>query len=59
MRSYLRKEVHLFNTAAECRAKAAAFRTTSVCVQSPAAKERLYRLSVEWDNQAVAYDALG
>ncbi len=59
MRNYVRKEVHLFNTASECRAKAASFRTTSIYAQSPASKERLRRLAIEWDNQAVAYDAFG
>jgi hypothetical protein len=53
-----RTGVHCFNTAPECRAKAASMRTMSAFVQSAAVKEKLLSLALEWDVQAEAYDAL-
>lgn len=52
-----RKEVYYFNTAPECRAKAASMRTMSAFAFSPALKEKLMRLALEWDVQAEAYEA--
>jgi hypothetical protein len=51
-----RKQVHLFNTAAECRAKASSLRTMSVYAQSPASKAKMLNMALEWDVRAEAYD---
>jgi hypothetical protein len=52
-----RKQVHLFNTAAECRAKAASLRTMSAYAQSSASKAKMLTMAVEWDDRAAAYDS--
>jgi hypothetical protein len=54
----MKKQIHLFNTGAECRAKATSLRTISVYAQSPMAKARLLTMALEWDGRAEAYDAL-
>jgi hypothetical protein len=53
----MKKQIHLFNTGAECRAKAASLRTISVHAQSPLAKARLLDMALEWDGRAEACDA--
>ena len=54
-----RRQVHMFNTASECRAKAASFRTLSDFVQSPEMKAKMLALAREWEGHAEGYDALG
>jgi len=54
-----RRQVHLFNTASECRAKAASFRTLSDFVQSPEMKAKMLALAIEWDGHAEGCDAAG
>jgi hypothetical protein len=54
-----RTEAYYFDTAPECRAKAASLRTMSAFNVSAALKERLLKMALEWDVQAEAYDALG
>ena len=53
-----RKQVHLFNTAAECRAKASSLRTMSVYAQNPASKAKMLRMALEWDDRATGYDGV-
>jgi hypothetical protein len=52
-----RKQVYLFNTAPECRAKAASLRTMAAYAQTPASKEKMLTLASEWDDRAAAYEA--
>jgi hypothetical protein len=52
------KRVHLFNTAAECRAKASSLRTMSVYAQSAASKAKMLIMALEWDDRAAAYDVV-
>ena len=54
-----RRQVHMFNTASECRAKAASFRTLADFVQSPQMKAKMLALAVEWDGHAEGYDPPG
>ena len=54
-----RRQVNLFNTASECRAKAASFRTLSDFVQSPKMKAKMLALAIEWDRHAEGCDAPG
>ena len=54
-----RRQVHLFNTAPECRAKAASFRTLSDFVQSPEMKAKMLTLAIEWDGHADVCDVSG
>jgi hypothetical protein len=49
-----RKEVYLFNTAAECSAKASSLRTMSVYAQRPASKAKMLTMALEWDDRAAA-----
>jgi hypothetical protein len=55
----MKKQIYLFNTGAECRAKAASLRTISVYAQSPMAKAKLLDMAREWDGRAETYEALG
>jgi hypothetical protein len=54
----MKKQIDLFTTGPECRAKAASLRTISIYAQSPRAKARLLDMALEWDGRAQAYDAL-
>jgi len=42
----------MFNTAPECRAKAASFRTLADFAQSPNIKAKMLALALEWDRHA-------
>ena len=54
----MKKQIQLFNTGAECRAKATSLRTISAYAQSPLAKARLLNMALEWDGRAETYEAL-
>jgi hypothetical protein len=53
-----RKQIYLFNTAAECRAKASSLRTMSIYAESPASKAKMLTMALDWDDRAAAYDAI-
>ena len=51
------KKADLFNTAPECRAKAASLRTVSVHAHNPVSKAKILAMALDWDARADAFDA--
>ena len=51
------RQVHLFGTAPECRAKAASLRTMSTFVQTPELKAKMLGMAMEWESRAEAFEA--
>jgi len=47
-----RRQVYMVNTASECRAKAASFRTLADFVQSPNMKTKMLALAIDWERYA-------
>jgi hypothetical protein len=54
-----RRSVNLADTASECRAKAASFRTLASFVQSPEMKAKMLALAIKWDGHAEGCDVPG
>jgi hypothetical protein len=53
-----RKQVYMFNTAHECRAKATSLRTMSAYAQRPASKAKMLTMALEWDDRAAGCDTV-